>query len=72
MEYVGANPIQHSLDNGRRTQYQENRRAPLGTVIHCAHCGRAFRKKESTSQFCSNRGERSCKNRYWSAHEKTN
>lgn len=69
MEYVGSNPARPNIDNGKRTQYQENRRAPLGSYIQCAFCGRPFQKKISRSQFCSIRGERSCKARYWSGQK---
>jgi RNase P subunit RPR2 len=50
----------------KRQRYQANRRAPLGTVIECANCGRVIRKKQSNTQFCSTRGDKSCENQYWS------
>ncbi|HBY40161.1 MAG TPA: hypothetical protein DEH24_12125 [Alteromonas sp.] len=53
----------------KRQRYQANRRAPLGTNIECANCGRIIRKKQSTTQFCSTRGGKSCENQYWSDNE---
>lgn len=50
----------------KRQRYQANRRAPLGTDIECANCGRVIRKKQSNTQFCSTRGDKSCENQYWS------
>ena len=52
----------------KRQRYQANRRAPLGTNIECANCGRVIRKKQSTTQFCSTRGEKSCEKLYWSSN----
>lgn len=49
----------------KRQRYQANRRAPMGTEIECANCGRIIRKKQSNTQFCSSRGEKSCEALYW-------
>lgn len=55
--------VEHKI---KRQRYQANRRAPLGTDIECANCGRIIKKKQSNTQFCSTRGEKSCESQYWS------
>ena len=49
----------------KRQRYQANRRAPIGTTIACANCGRVIVKKQPITQFCSTRGKKSCRKLYW-------
>lgn len=60
--FANNTPEQNSTT---KNQYLINRRAPIGTMIQCAHCGRDFLKKQSDAQFCSTQGKSSCKEKYW-------
>lgn len=48
-----------------KNRYEEAGKAKVGDTIQCATCASKFKKKSYQSKFCSNKGHRNCKDRYW-------
>lgn len=48
-----------------KSHYEEAGRAKVGDTIKCATCASKFKKKSYQSKFCSNKGHRNCRDRYW-------
>lgn len=51
--------------NNKKARYKVNKEAKTGSFISCASCGKKIIKKSYQTQFCSNKGMRNCKDRYW-------
>jgi hypothetical protein len=46
-------------------RYRDNKASQVGTTIRCACCGNRILKKSYQTQFCRNKGQGNCKDRYW-------
>ena len=53
-------------------RYQNNKQAKVGEIIECALCAKRIFKKSYQTQFCCNRGNGNCKDRFWNMVEKRN
>lgn len=47
--------------------YKAAKAAKVGSTVKCAACGKKFVKHSYQQVFCSNKGPRNCKDRYWNS-----
>lgn len=53
------------VNSTMKSRYDVNKAAKTGTMITCAGCAKSMLKKSYQSQFCRNKGQNNCKDRYW-------
>ena len=47
------------------SRYNDNKNSAIGAKIRCAGCGKRIIKRNYQTQFCRNKGQGNCKDKYW-------
>jgi len=51
--------------NKMKRRYAVNKAAAMGSSIKCAGCAKSIVKVNYQTQFCRNKGQGNCKDKYW-------
>lgn len=63
--FRGSDAYSVMIVDSMKDRYKEAGKAKIDDTIKCATCASRFKKKSYQSKFCSNKGRKNCKDRYW-------